>query len=137
MADIRSDVTKAAWEMTKVAQDAAYVAIGLGVIGVQKAQVRRRDLRSQLERPLGDVLKVVEAPIADFRKVVEPSIADFRKEFGKAVKELDKSFGQFIERFDATLEPMSERLPAGAQQVVQQAKEARDQLRGYLTSLAA
>jgi len=127
MADIRSDVTKAATEITRVAQDAAYVAIGLGVIGVQKAQVRRRELRSQFERPLEDVRKAVEAPIADFRK-----------EFAKAVKEFDKTFGQFIERFDATIEPMSERLPAGAQQVVQQAKEARDQLRDYLvTQLAA
>jgi len=38
---------------------------------------------------------------------------------------------------DATFDPVSERLPAGAQAVVQQAKEARDQLRGFLTSLAA
>jgi methyl-accepting chemotaxis protein len=126
MADFRSDVTKAATEITKVAQDAAYVAIGLGVIGVQKAQVRRQELRSQFERPLEDVRKAVEAPITDFRK-----------ELGKAVKEFDKSFGQFIERFDATIEPLSERLPAGAQQVVQQAKEARDQLRGYLVSSLA
>jgi hypothetical protein len=116
MPDVKSEVQKTAAELTRVGKDAAYVAIGLGVLGLQKAQVRRQELKSQLGRaPVGDV----------------------RKELAKALKELDKTFGQLIERMDATFEPVSERLPAGAQAVVQQAKEARDQVRGYLTSLAA
>lgn len=116
MPDIKNEVSKTAAEITKVAQDAAYVAIGLGVLGVQRAQVRRQELKGQLgQAPLGDV----------------------RNEIAKALKELDKTFGQLIERLDATFEPVSERLPAGAQAVVQQAKEARDQVRSYLSSLAA
>jgi hypothetical protein len=30
-------------------RDAAYIAIGMGVIGVQRAQVRREELRKQLD----------------------------------------------------------------------------------------
>jgi ABC-type transporter Mla subunit MlaD len=121
--DLKNEVNKTTAEFTRVAQDAAYVAIGLGVIGLQKAQVRRRELQSQLDTLQG---QLSDAPIGNVRK-----------ELAKAVKDLDKTFGQLIERMDATFEPISERLPAGAQAAVQQAKEARDQLRGYLASLAA
>jgi len=120
MSEHKTDVSKAAAEITKVAQDAAYVAIGLGVLGLQKAQVRRRELQNQLDT-LGGQLP----------------IANVRKEFAKALKDLDTAFGQLIEQMDATFEPVSERLPAGAQALVQQAKEARDQMRGYFASLAA
>lgn len=117
MSDSRND---AAAEITKIAQDAAYVAIGLGVLGFQRAQVRRRELQSQLDS-LGGQLPITIV----------------RKELAKALKDLDTAFGQLIERVDATFEPVSERLPAGAQALVQQAKEARDHMRGYLASLAA
>lgn len=123
------DVSKTVSDLTKVAQDAAYVAIGLGVLGFQKAQVRRRELQSQLEslqEQFGHASKRGQAPIADLRK-----------EIAKAMKEFDKTMSQLIERFDATVEPVSERLPAGAQAAIHQAREARDHLRGYLTSLAA
>ncbi len=122
MGDIRKDVKKTADEITKAATDAAYVAIGLGVIGFQKAQVRRQEFKSQFENR---------------RSAFETPMKDFRKEFGKAVKELDKTVGQVFERVDATFEPVSERLPAGAQAIVHQFKETREQLRGYLNQLAA
>ncbi|HEV8064134.1 MAG TPA: hypothetical protein VGP46_04845 [Acidimicrobiales bacterium] len=133
MADVRKDFTKAANDfnktandLTRIAQDAAYVAIGLGVISFQKAQVRRQELQ-----------KLIETQISSQRSAGAGPVADVRKEFGKALKELDKTLGQLIERVDASLEPVSDRLPAGAQALVHQAKGARDQLRGYLTSLAA
>ncbi|HXY46023.1 MAG TPA: hypothetical protein VEH29_17695 [Acidimicrobiales bacterium] len=123
----RNDVSKTADDLTKIAQDAAYVAIGLGVLGFQKAQVRRRELRKQLEElQLGRVGRRGRGPVSDYRK-----------EIAKAMKEFDKTVGQLIERWDARVDPVSERLPAGAQAAIQQAREARDQLRGYLTSLAA
>jgi hypothetical protein len=36
-------------DLRKIATDAAYVAVGLGVLGFQRAQVRRRELQHQLE----------------------------------------------------------------------------------------
>ena len=122
MPDVRKDFQKAAGDLTKVVQDAAYVAIGLGIMGFQQAQVRRKEMLDQIERQ---------------RSLIDAPMGDARKEFAKAVKELDRNLSVVIERFDASLEPISERLPAAAQVIVQQARDARDQLRGYLTSLAA
>ena len=49
-------------EITKTARDAAYVVVGLGVLGLQRAQVRRQELqkrlfepRTQIQGHLGDV----------------------------------------------------------------------------------
>ncbi|MGH9297593.1 MAG: hypothetical protein ACRDZP_06395 [Acidimicrobiales bacterium] len=118
MADIRQDLNRAAQDLTRVGKDAAYIVVGLGVVGLQKAQVRRRELLEQLSQ-------------------VEGPVGDARTQLAKALSDLDKVFGELIERADATLEPVEQRLPAQAQAVVKQARDARDQLRGYLTSLAA
>ncbi|MDP9070366.1 MAG: hypothetical protein M3N68_03590 [Actinomycetota bacterium] len=52
----------------KSIKDAAYVAIGLGVMGWQRAQVRRRELAKELEERLGPALKDLEErlqPVAE------------------------------------------------------------------------
>lgn len=36
-------------EITSLAKDAAYVAVGFGLIGFQRAQVRRREIERRLE----------------------------------------------------------------------------------------
>ena len=36
-------------DLRKLATDAAYVAVGLSVLGLQRAQVRRRKLQQQVE----------------------------------------------------------------------------------------
>ena len=50
--------------MTKLARDAAYVAVGFGVLGFQRAQVRRRELRKRLEA-LASQLAAGGAPVVD------------------------------------------------------------------------
>ena len=44
-------------DVTKVLQDALYVSVGLGVIAVQKAQVRRQELQKALEQRLGSLTR--------------------------------------------------------------------------------
>lgn len=132
----RTDVTKTAADLTKVAQDAAYVAIGLGVLGVQRAQLRRKELLSQLEAVQGRFVPMNRRRQARGKGRQAP-VSDLRKEIAKAMKEFDKTVTQLLERWDARIEPVSERLPAGAQAAIHQVRETRDQLRGYLSSLAA
>jgi hypothetical protein len=122
MPDVRKDFQKTAGDLTKVVQDAAYVAIGLGIMGFQQAQVRRREMLEQIERQ---------------RSVIESPLGDARKDFAMAVKEIDRTVGRVFERLDASFDPVSELLPESARSVVHQAREVRDQLRGYLTTLAA
>ncbi len=47
-------------DVPKDLKDVAYVAIGLGLMGWQRAQVRRRELAKELEERLGPVLKDLE-----------------------------------------------------------------------------
>lgn len=113
------DITK---DLTRLAEDAAYVAIGFGVLGFQRAQVRRREMAKRLEKQLAGM---------------EMPIGDARRELSKTLKELDRQLEQVIERLDSALEPVSQRLPATAQAMVHQARETRDQLRHYIVSSAA
>jgi hypothetical protein len=41
-------------DLRKLATDAAYVSVGLGVLGFQRLQVRRRELQQQVEAQLGE-----------------------------------------------------------------------------------
>ena len=117
MSGIRQDADRTAKDLAKLAQDAAYVAIGFGVLGLQKAQVRRRELEKQLstlEGPLGDA----------------------RKEVAKALQQFDHQLDGLLGRLDATLEPVEHRLPPAAQAMIQQARETRDLIRHRLTKAA-
>lgn len=50
-------------DLASVAKDAAYVSVGLGVIAIQRLQVRRQELRKALRGhsgPVGERLKALE-----------------------------------------------------------------------------
>jgi hypothetical protein len=123
MADLREDLNKTAEELTKAAQEAAYIAVGLGVIGFQRAQVARRELMAQFERQMGSPGE---------------KAGEVRAQAAKAWKGLDDAVSQLIEQADATLEPVAARLPEQAQELVKQVQglrdQVRDQVRGYVES---
>lgn len=50
--------------LPKLARDAAYVAVGFGVLSFQRAQVRRRELRKRLEE-LASQLVLSGAPVVE------------------------------------------------------------------------
>ena len=55
MPDFPTNLTSTAKDITTVAKDAGYVAVGLGVIGFQKAQVQRQELIKRLSDPRNDI----------------------------------------------------------------------------------
>lgn len=118
MADIRRDFNRTAEDLARVGKDAAYVAIGLGVVGFQRAQVARREIMSQLSATRGDL---------------EGPIGDARKEVGKAWQHFDRALGELIEKADATLDPLAERLPSEAKEAIKQARAARDKVRSKVS----
>ena len=99
MTDTREGLAQAADAFANLAKEAAYVAIGLGVLEFQKAQVRRQEL------------------------------ACTRKAMKKRAKDFDATLAQVIRVVDSTLEPVLQRLPEPAQAVIRQARETRDELR--------
>ena len=50
-------------DLGKLARDAGYVALGLSIINLQRAQVRRREIEQQLNTLLGPVAQLLPPPL--------------------------------------------------------------------------
>lgn len=61
-------------DVTKPVKDALYVAVGLGVIGIQRAQVQRRELRKQLENQLDTTTGQLQRLTRQVEGVVDPML---------------------------------------------------------------
>jgi hypothetical protein len=58
-------------DLSKLAKDALYVTVGLGVIAVQKAQVQRQQFQKRVE----DRVKTVEERLEGIRSIVSRGAA--------------------------------------------------------------
>jgi ElaB/YqjD/DUF883 family membrane-anchored ribosome-binding protein len=108
-------------DITKLAKDALYVGVGLGVIGFQKAQVQRNELQKQLKGQVGDARTQLDG---------------LQKVFEDRVKLLEERLQGVEGRFESLLDQLEERLPEQAKEVSRQArtaaKDAREQVRGIV-----
>jgi uncharacterized protein HemX len=100
-----------------LARDAAYVAVGLGVLGYQRAQVQRVELKNKLAQ--------------DFS--FDERLTDARHEVTKGVKHLDDLVESAARFLETSLEPVEEQLPLTITKVTSkafdQAREVRNQIR--------
>jgi len=108
--------------VTDLARDAAYVAVGLGVLGYQRAQVQRNELKNMLSK--------------DFS--LDQRLSGVRTEVSKGVKQIDglvESAAQFVE---TSLAPLEQQLPSSVTQLTtkafEQAREVRSQIRQRVLS---
>ena len=92
-------------DVNKTLKDAAYVTVGLGVLAVQKAQVGRRELTSRVEAQLNETSEQVQ----------------------KLAREVEKRVQPVIGQLEATL-------PAGAKDLVKQARDAAREAQAQLRS---
>jgi len=115
-----SDLTN---EVTTIARDAAYVVVGLGVLGLQKAQVQRVDLTNRVQ---GSDL--------------DERLTELRSALYAGVKHLDELVEHAFTFVETTLEPLEEQLPAGARDLAQkarvQARGVRSQIRDAVVPAA-
>lgn len=109
--------------VTDLARDAAYVAVGLGVLGFQRAQVQRVELRNKLTK--------------DF--ALDQRIQDVRTELTKGVKQLDDLFESAAQFVETSFQPLEEQLPPTVSQLTTkafgQAREVRQQIRRRVASV--
>ena len=103
--------------VTDLARDAAYVAVGLGVLGYQRAQVQRVELKNKLGKDFS---------LGEHRTTV-------RHEVNKGVRQFD-DFVESAARFVETkFQPVEEQLPTQVTQLTtkafDQAREVRNQIR--------
>lgn len=117
MPDVTNNISTLSKGVTDLARDAAYVAVGLGVLAYQRAQVQRVELQKRLQQDLP----------------IDQRIGDVRQGVAKGFRQIDdlaESAAQFVE---STLQPIEERLPTSVTQVTtkarEQAREVRIQIR--------
>lgn len=148
-------------DVSRTARDAAYVAVGLGVLGVQRAQVRRRELMGRLGRASGDFhgrvgelqgrLGSIHGRLGDLagastalQQQLErfgDALGDLPAEARTALVELDGTLDAMITKLETAVEPLEEKLPVPARDVVRQARsqvsDARRQVHRRIRQLAS
>jgi nitrogen-specific signal transduction histidine kinase len=102
------------------AKDAFYVTVGLGVLGVQKAQVRRTEFMSLVT----ERMDASKTQLDELRQAVEAR-------FGA----LDERVQLFETKLDTVVEQVKDRLPAPAGDALVQAHEAAKAARTQVRSL--
>ncbi len=99
-------------DVSRVAREAVYVGVGLGVIAFQKVQVQRVELTKVLKGQIGEAKEQIETmagTVDDRVKLVEDRL--------DAVED----------RFEALFDEIEAKLPEQAREIVAQAREtARD-----------
>jgi len=130
--DISQDIRKAAGEVASVARDAGYVVIGAAVLGFQRAQVERQELKKRVAAPRAGFEQRISGVRADLGDTVQATEA--------RLQELADRLESLIEAVEAIVAPFEDRLPEQARGIAQQAhaqaREARTQLRTLLPGAA-
>jgi hypothetical protein len=117
MPDVTTNISTLSKGVTDLARDVAYVAVGLGVLAYQRAQVQRVELQKRLQKDLP----------------IDQRIGDVRQGVAKGFKQIDDLTESAVQFVESTLQPIEERLPASVTQVTtkarEQAREVRIQIR--------
>ncbi len=117
MPDVTNNINTLSKGVTDLARDAAYVAVGLGVLAFQRAQVQRLELQNRLSQ--------------DFS--LEQAIGEVRQGVAKGYAQIDDLAEQAVQFVETTLQPLEDRLPPAVTQLTirarEQGREVRIQIR--------
>jgi hypothetical protein len=116
-----SDPSALTAELARRARDAAYVAVGLGVLGFQRLQVQRRELGRHLSG---------ETALPG----LDDKMTDLRAALAGGVHQLDRLLGATRSMVESALQPIEEALPAPAKELVDKGRELGTQLRQLVGS---
>ena len=107
-------------EVTRIARDAVHVALGLAVLGLNRAQLRRQELSRHLAGP---------------KNLTSWQLASVRERASSQMQAADKAVEGLIVRVEASLEPMEDRLPSPVRETVEKLHARSRQARGLLRSI--
>lgn len=112
----RNDLTDG---VTTFARDAAYVVVGLGVLGYQRVQVHR----ASLERKLGGDLQL------------EERLGGIRTAVAQGARRVDDVVEGAVHLVETTIQPLEEQLPSSARDLAEKAHSGACQVRDQLRDL--
>ncbi len=124
-------------DLTQTIKDSAYVAVGLGVIGFQRAQVARVDLTRGLAADQGRLQEQVRAHVGDVTSAVEAQLSDVKTQVAKAVTSLEETLEPVAKELEGRLDEVEDRLPESVKAVVASARQAAEGAAATLRSLLA
>jgi hypothetical protein len=105
-----------------LARDAAYVAVGFGVLGYQRAQVQRTELKNLLSK--------------DFS--FDQHLSGVRSELTKGITQLDDLLETATQFIETSIQPLEQQLPPTVTQLTSkafgQSREVRSQIRQRVTA---
>ncbi len=104
-------------DLTKTLKDAAYVTVGLAVLGFQRAQVRRRELARNLR---------------DSRRRLERQGADLGAQVAQLVRDIDQRAEPVVALVGQRLDDVEGRLPGPARDTLRVARETARQARAEM-----
>ncbi len=119
MPDVTNNITTLSKGVTDLARDAAYVAVGLGVLAYQRAQVQRIELQNRLSQ--------------DFS--LDQTIGDVRQGVAKGYAQIDDLAEQAVQFVETTFQPLEERLPPTVTQLTSRAREQGREVRSQIRQL--
>jgi hypothetical protein len=100
--------------VTGTLRDAAYITIGFGVLGFQRAQVRRHELTKQFKEQLSGF----EAQIAEGRKTMHES----HRTVAELAEQLNSYVAPVRSQVEEQLDALEASLPVPVQDLVKQAR---------------
>ncbi len=120
------DFNKATEDFSNTLKDVAYVAIGLGVLGFQRAQVQRVELTKQLETWLGELPDVSDLgrQFVDGNQAIEDQLATARVQLLQLAKAVDERLQPVRAQLDDQVDHLEQHLPPGARTLVQSVRAA-------------
>ena len=142
-------------DINKLVKDSAYAAIGFGVLGFQKAQVRRRELIEQLNAQGGQVAQIgqrleglgdqfgtqlthlgdqLTSQVSHLRAGQGAPVAAVREQLTEAAKLVDKQVRPVRKQLDTRLSEVEEFLPAPTRTVVRTLRNAAQSQESALRS---
>jgi ElaB/YqjD/DUF883 family membrane-anchored ribosome-binding protein len=74
--------------VTEAITDAAYVTVGFGVLGFQRAQVRRHELTKQLKPQIGELVTNVDQALQPVRQELEQRLDQVEDHLGGQAREV-------------------------------------------------
>jgi len=136
------DIDRAANEINNALRDAAYIAVGLGVLGFQRAQVRRVELAKQLEGLPDTISAQLDGYLKEARRrgrTAWPRIADDLSDLSRSMEdaldplrapllELARSIEELVaparQQLDEQIDRFEQSLPEGARSVMKSFRES-------------
>jgi len=120
--------------ISQTMKDTAYVAVGLGVLGFQRAQVARRELTSTLNADTGKLQAQVRAQVEDVTGAVEAQVSEVKTQLAKAITSLEPMAKQIEGRLDEVEELLPEQVKTVVATARQVAESAATQVRSLLAA---